>query len=318
MKQVHEELLLKDLLIRRKRCAFPFGNIINSKVISELISEERDFCFGSFGSDGGALRHLLGATPLEREKVLAFINSGFEGEVFPQCQKLPVFPVVSTIWLSNAELIDASISEGLHAAISGVLVTPAKPSERGGKTKPLSSEAREKWKNLLNGILQTLRLPFFRRYATDAQGHKCELVAEALETLAETSEWATGFSSGPGYSRTVLARAPEQILKMSGLLNLEPIPPQVIGRETVLLAMEVFRWLAKGTFEAASRHQATVLTGKIEMICDKLRHHGAMSARDIVRTCHRMTYASANEILTAAILSGKIEEVEGRYRVIGE
>jgi hypothetical protein len=314
LKQEQQALLLKHLRILRKRGSFPFGNIINSKVITELIAEERDVCFGSFSPDGGALRHLLEATPVERERVLAFLNSGFHGELLTQSLKLPVYPVASAVWLCSPELIEAAISKGLHAAMPGALVTQTDPPERMGKTTPLPQEACEKWKYLLKGILQTLRLPFHRRYSETARGHTCSLDAEAVETLAETLDWGTRFTAGPGHPRTVLRRSPEHILKIAALLTVEPIPPDVIGRSTVLLATEVFRWLAQGTFEIVSRRQEAVLTEEIEMVADKLRLRGPLSVRDIVRAFHRMTYARATQILLAAIQVGKVEKDHDLYR----
>jgi hypothetical protein len=99
-------------------------------------------------------------------------------------------------------------------------------------------------------------------------------------------------------------------------LNLAPISPEVIGRSTVLLATEVFRWLARGTFEAVSRRQSAVFKMEIDMITEKLRLQGPLSERMIVRSCHRMTYAYADQILVAAIQAGKVEKDQDLYRAI--
>ncbi|MEI6337510.1 MAG: hypothetical protein WCQ57_02870 [Verrucomicrobiota bacterium] len=314
--QKQQALLLKHLRIRRKRGAFPFGNIVSTKVIEELIAEERDFCFGSFSPDGGALRYLLEASPAERTRVLGFLNSGFQGELLTQRLRLPIFPIASTVWLCAPELIDAAVTKEIHVAMPGALVAPADPPAQEGKTTPMPKEACEKWKYLITGILQTLRLPFHRRYTETAQGHAYSLDDEAVETLAETLDWGTRFTAGPGHPRTVLARSPEHILKIAGLLTLEPIPPDVIGRSAVLLATEVFRWLALGTLDAVSKRQEAVLAEEIEMMTDKLRLRGPLSLRDIVRACHRMTYARSNQILLAAIQAGKVEKDHDLYRAV--
>jgi hypothetical protein len=202
-----QDLLLKHLRILRKRCSFPFGNIVNTKIITELTTEERDFCFGSFSPDGSALAHLLMAASSEQEKILSFLNAGFQGALLTHNLKLPIFPVVSAVWLCPSELLDVAFAKEIHIAVPGALVVPWVPVHYG-KPTPMPKDAREKWKHLVTAILQTLRLPFHRRYTENAQGHTCSLDAEAVETLSETLDWGTRFTSGPGHPRTVLARSP--------------------------------------------------------------------------------------------------------------
>jgi len=307
--------ILKYYRIFRRRASFPFGNVVSSSIISELMADNGDFCFGSFSPDGGALRHILETSLAERTKILSFLNAGFDGELFTQNLDLPVYPVTASVWLSSPELIDAAISKGIHIAMPGALVVASERREHGIKPTALAVEHRDKWRHLLTAILRTFRLAPHRRYKEASQGDTCLLDADATDEFTEALEWER-LATGPSHAQSLLAKAPEQILKIAALLNIEPISTEVIGRNTILRAMEIFRWLARGTLQAVAGHQARDLPHDIERVVAKLRTAGPMSLRSITRSFHRMTYERASMILLRAIQSGSVKEDQNLYRAI--
>lgn len=307
--------ILKYYRILRKQAAFPFGNVVSSGIICELAADNGDFCFGSFSPDGGALRHVLEAQPAERMRILNFLNAGFEGELFTHNLELPVYPVAAAIWHSAPDLIHAAITKDVLSAMPGALVVAAEKPSHGKKLAALTVEHRKKWRHLLQSILQTLRLPLHRRYTKDAEGYTCSLNAEATESFTAVLEWER-FATGPGHAQSLLAKSPEQVLKIASLLNIEPISPEVIGRKTVLQAMEIFRWLARGTLDVVAKHETIHMTRDVEKVTEKLRNDGPMSLRSLTRSFHRMTYERASAILLVAIQSGKVEGEKNFYRAV--
>lgn len=307
-------LLAEYAKVNRKASIFPFGDVIDQKVLSVLVEEKKEFCYGSYSPNGDALLHILESSNQEQSNLIRFLHSGLHGELFSHGTKLPIYPVVSVAWLASPETIRATVAKGMHTRMPGMLfVTPDTPN-KSSDVPGVADELQEQWHSFVQKLQMEYRSTFYRRYIPEEKCKTFLLDADASAALCETSEWAGHFTSEPGHVRTMLGRSTEYVLKIAGLLNVEPNASLAISKKSIILATEIFRWLAKGTFETISQGETAVLARMIERIVERLKTDGPQSRRALVRSFHRLDYDRADQLLDEAIRSGKVHKDGKLYK----
>jgi len=307
--------LLSYYRILRKKLLFPFGSVVDGGLVQRLVEEDRDVCYGCFSADGSALRYLLDAPATEKGRIVNFLNAGFQGEIFSSPQAGPVFPVVSCIWICTPDLIAEAFAKQLHTSLTGLMVVSGSPAQEQ-RPSCLSPDTRERLSKFVTTVIKNARTAFYRRHSGGCQGHTCVLEADATEALSRSLEWASRFTTGPGYPRTVLGRGPEQILKIASLLNVDTVSPKPVDAATVLLASELFRLLARDTIGVDSRQHEGVQARDVDALLNKLKVQGPLSRRDLVRSYHRGDYGRLDSILSAAMESGQVTLDGDLYRAV--
>ena len=305
--------LVSYVRLLRKKVIFPFGSIVSGKLIDALIEEDKDTCFGSLSTDGSALRYLLDATTPERSKITAFLNAGILGEAMTDPRSNPVYPIASAVWLCGSDLIEEAVAKRLHHSLTGLMVATVRASSHSALAV-LPQETREKWRVFIGSLVRNTRTSFYRRNTGGCRGLTYELDAEATQALGKSMDWSTRFTTAPGYARTLLGRAPEQILKIASLLNIHPTIQRPVDAPTVLLATELYRFLARGTIQVDSNHHEAALARDVAALQEKLNAQGPLSRRDLIRTYHRQDYGKLNTILSSALNDGNVIHERGKYR----
>ena len=306
--------LLSYYRVLRKKLIFPYGSILDGALVQRIVEEDRDVCYGCFSADGSALRHILDAPATEKGRIVNFLNAGFQGEIFSSHQAGPVFPVASALWICSPALIAEAFAKDLHTSLTGLMVLSGSPAQEE-RSALLTPETRERWSKFIGTVIKNARTAFYRRHS-GCQGHTCVLEAEATEALSRSLEWSSRFTTGAGYPRTVLGRAPEQILKIASLMNLDTISPKPVDAATVVLASELFRLMARDTIGADSQQLEAVQARDVDALQKKLRVQGPLSRRDLVRSYHRGDYGRLDSILAAAMESGQVTLEGDLYRAV--
>ena len=284
-----------------QKAAF-LGTFFKSRLIGQALS-----------TDGSALRYLLDATIPERNKIVAFLNAGILGEAMTDTRSNPVFPIACAVWLCGSDLMEEAVAKRLHHSLTGLMVATVHPSSHP-QLAVLPLETREKCSVFIGSLVRNTRTSFYRRHTGGCSGVTSELDEAGTQALGKSMEWSNRFTSTPGYARTLLGRAPEQILKIAALLNIHPTIQKPVDAPTVLLATELYRFLARSTIQVDSHHHEAALARDVAALHEKLTAQGPLSRRDLIRTYHRQDYAKMNTILSAALNDGKVIHERGKYR----
>jgi hypothetical protein len=218
------------------------------------------------------------------------------------------------MWICSPDLITETFAKDFHTSLTGLMVVSGSPAQ---KDRPalLSPETRERWSKFIETVIKNARPAFYRRHS-GCQGHTSILDGEATEALSWSLEWASRFTTGPGYARTVLGRAPELILKIASLLNLDTVTPKPVDAATILLASALFRLLARDTIGVDSGQHAAAQARDVKILFEKLSLRGPLTQRELARTYHQQDYSRISSILSAAIKAGKVKSDQGRYKAI--
>lgn len=301
----------------RKKYTFPFCDAPDTGILRQLIREGGDVCIGTFSPQGAALEHLLEAAPRERSEILSFINAGFHGGLLTCRQSnRSVFPTVSAVWACRPDAIRDAFAMNLPSAMAGFMLAVPSPTTQASAPTEIPQALRDRWTLFLGQIVPELRLQFYRRNSAASNGLAFELDEDARQAVTRTLEWGSRFTSGGGFARDVLSRAPEMVLKIAALLSLDTLPPRPVGAGAVAVASEVFRWLARGTIGADSRQREAVQARDVDALEKKLRVQGPLSRRDLVRSYHRTDYDRLDSILSVAMESGKVIHDGELYKAV--
>jgi len=301
-----------EVRLERRNSLFPYGTDMTDRTITELLIEAKEVSYGLIGSQD-QFRALM--EPLEKKGQLLrdFVANGWNGRPIGGKNNHPLFPTCNAVWTVESPDVYSLIKRRAFHHFPGFLYAVSTQKE---VEKRETGDLVFWWKDYVHHLHEGCRSSLAMRHYTDSSIYRFTFDGKARQRLINSSSLRKYARPGTE-AEAFLASANVQIAKIACLLRPFYEGGSPFNESYVLVAEETYRWYAKCMLslldEKVSSSRSDVK--KMDVLLEKLRRRGPLSAHELRRTYHKMTASELRNILSEALDRGCVTEWNGKYKV---
>ena len=280
---------------QREKLIFPYGSIIDRKIIRSLIDECGEMSYTAMGDEYG-LHHLAGISGEVRKLVDSFVNSGWSGEAFSARDNHILYPVVNLAWVAPKSATPIAVA--LSTRLRGLMLADVGIVEN--KVPAFTGRVCEKWQGYFDGCVVSTKRRFSLRHRAPQLVARLHIKGSAWTRIQEFQY--PKFCVPGGLAERFLADAPIQVSKMAALFA----RAGEVNASHVELADRLYRWLLRGTLAALGANLKVIVSPEEGRVVEKLQHYGPLSLRELTRKFHRPDGAALGGALTNLVARGVV------------